>query len=335
MSTFYIGIKLGSTSTCIYKPGNGIVLEEASLIAMPKNLKIRDVKAVGSDAKKLIGRTSDNISVFSPILNGTIHYEELAIYMLKGFLKKVFPNKSIGQNIKAILSVPMGLSAEEKKHLEITCFKAGIADVYLVPDIINYALGSGININEESAKFIVNIGGHTTNIGIISNLQIIKGYNFSIGGSLINVALKEYIENKYNIFISYDQVEKLKTEIATLFENYNASMEIIGVNKNTQAKEHVIITSNELYPITSNYYGKIADAINSIFQSADPEAIADISKNGIYFYGGGTKIIGLEQFMAEKTNLKIILNNLSKSNLYGTGELIKYPQLLKKVLKNN
>ena len=118
MSTIYLGLKLGSTNTCIYKPGNGIVLNEPSLIAMSSNLKIKDVKAVGLEAKKLIGKTSENISVYSPITNGVVQYQELAVLMLKGFLKKVLPVKSLGQNIKVLLCVPLGLEPAEKKQLE-------------------------------------------------------------------------------------------------------------------------------------------------------------------------------------------------------------------------
>lgn len=335
MSTSYIGIKLGSTTTYIYKPGNGIVLREASLIAMSSNFRYKDVKAIGNDAKKLIGRTPENVKIFSPIVNGIVEYEELAIHMLKGFLKKVFPIKKLGQNIKAVLCVPLGISPAEKKQLEIVCFKSGIADVYLIPDIICYALGNGIDIKSETSQLIVNIGGDTTNIATISNYSIIKGYNFAIGGELINIAIAKFIEETYNINVTLEQVDKLKLEICSLFENYSASMEITGINKLTQSKEKILITSSELYPIIKYYYGKIAEAINSIIQEANPTIVEDIAKNGIYFYGGATRMVGLERFMSEQTKFKIHFSNISKSNIVGTGELIKYPQLLKRILKNN
>lgn len=335
MSTSYIGMKLGSTTTYIYKPGNGIVLREASLIAMSTNFKFKDVKAIGNDAKKLIGRTPENVKIYSPISNGIIQYEEFAIQMLKGFLKKIFPVKKLGQNIKAVLCVPLGITPTEKKQLEIVCFKAGIADVFLIPDIICYALGNGIDIKSEASQLIVNIGGDTTNIATISNYSIIKGYNFSIGGELINIAIAKYIEETYNLTVALEQVDKLKLEICSLFENYSASMEITGINNQTLSKDKVVITSTELYPIVNYYYGKIADAINSIIQEADPMIVEDISKNGIYFYGGATRIVGLERFMSEHTKFKIHFSNISKSNIVGTGELIKYPQLLKRIMKNN
>ena len=335
MSTSYLGIKLGSTTTYIYKPGNGIVLREASLVAMSSNLKYKDVKAIGNDAKRMIGKTSDGTRIYSPIVNGVVEYEEYATNMLKGFLKKIYPTKKLGHNIKAVLCTPLGITPAEKKSLEIVCFKAGIADVFLVPDIICYALGNGIDIKSETSQLIVNIGGDTTNIAIISNYTIIKGYNFAIGGELINIAIAKYIEETYNLLVSLEQVDRLKLEICSLFENYSATMEIMGINKISQTKEKILITATELYPIVNYYYSKIADAINSIIQESDPNIIEDISNNGIYFYGGATQIVGLERFMSKYTDFKIHFSNISKSNIVGTGELIKYPQLLKRIIKNN
>lgn len=325
---------MGSTTTCIYKSGNGIVLKEPSLIAMPTNMKIKDVKAIGEDAKRLIGRVPNNITIFSPIANGVIQYEDLAVLMLKGFLKKIFPNRSIGQNIKAIVTTPISITPQEKKVFETTCFKAGIADVYLIPDVLSYAVGTGIDIQSETANMIVNIGGDTTNIATISNYSIINGYTLSFGGSIINVAIAKYIEETYNFYISTEQAEFLKTEICSLFETYTVSYDIVGLNKKTQSKEQLTINSTELYPIVKHYYSLIVNAINSVIQSSDPEVIADISKNGIYFYGGGASIIGLEKFMADNTTFKINLPDTSRSNILGTGVLIKYPQILKRIVKN-
>ena len=120
-----------------------------------------------------------------------------------------------------------------------------------------------------------------------------------------------------------------------MFDTYNASIEISGLNSNTQLKEKIEIHSDELYPIIDHYYGKISEAIISIIQSSDPEVISDISQNGIYFYGGGCKMIGIEKYMSEKTTFRVNTPDVSKANVLGTGELIKYPQLLKKIIKNS
>ncbi len=335
MATNYIGIKLGSTVTCIYKSGNGIVLKEPSLIAMPTNVKNKEVKAIGHDAKRLIGKVSENITIFSPIANGVIQYEELAVLMLKGFLKKIFPIKTLGQNIKAVVTVPLGLSPAEKKQFEIVCFKAGIADVDIVPDIVSFAVGSGLDIKSGVSNLIVNIGGDTTNIGVVCNYSVIQGYGLTIGGNIISVAIAKYIEDAHNFEIGVPAAEQLKTEICSLFENFSASKELVGINKKNQLKEKFVINASELYPIVKNYYEKIAEALRSIIDSCDPAVISDIEKNGICFYGGGTNIIGFEKFMFERTKFKIRVFDIPKLNVLGTGELINNPQLLKRITKNN
>lgn len=335
MSTFYLGMKIGSTNTSIYKSGNGIVLREPSLIAMSSNLKIKDVKAIGLDAKKLIGKTNDSISVFSPISQGAVQYQDLAVLMIKGFLKKVFPVKTLGSNIKVVLSVPLGLSPAEKKQLEVTCYKAGIADVFIVPDVIAYCYGSGIDIQSDNTRLIVDIGGETTNIATISNNTIIKGYSFSFGGAIINLAITKFIEETYNIKIPIEQAEDIKIEYCSLLENYSDSIEITGFNKKEQKTEKITFNSSELHHILKHYYEKIADAIISVIKSSDPAIVADIEKNGVDIYGGGSIIIGLDKFMSEKTHLKINVSDTPKANILGLGEFIKYPQILKKVIKNN
>lgn len=335
MATHYIGIILGSTTTCIYKLGNGVVLKEPSLIAMPTNLKAKEVVAVGNEAKELSGRTAENITIYSPISNGTIHYENLAVLMLKSFLKKIFPSNMFGQNIKAVLCIPLGLTPAEKKQFEVVCFKAGIADVYMIPDVISFAIGSGLDIKTENSAFIVNIGGDTTNIASISNYSIVNGYNIAIGGNIINVAISKYIEEAYGIKISPEQAERVKIEICSLFESYNASISIIGINKNTNLKQEITVTASKLFPIIDHYYSKITEAIISIVQSSNPEIVSDIAKNGIYVYGGGSLIVGLEKYLFDKLKLKINLSDIQQAEILGTAELIKYPGLLKKILKSN
>lgn len=333
MSTQFIGLKMGSINTSIFKAGNGLVLKEASLIAMPTNPKNKEVYAVGENAKKIRDRLPQNIMVYSPITNGVIQYEDLALLMLRSFIKKVFPNKSFGQNIKAIVCTPVGLSPEEKKTLELTCYKAGIADVYLVPEVFCLAIGTGIDIQSEKANMIVDIGGNITDIAIISNYNIISAYSISIGGAIINSAIIKYINETYKIIISNEQAEQIKIEVCSLIENYYASIDVDGFNYTTNTKESITITSSELYPIIEHYYGKIATIINSVIKDSDPQVIADITETGIHFFGEASSMIGLDKFFQKNTSFKIDLVNSPNSNMIGTGELIKYPQLLHKIIK--
>ena len=333
MSTQFIGLKLGSTNTSIFKPGNGLVLKEASLIAMPTNPKNKEVYAVGENARKIKDRLPQNIMVYSPISNGVIQYEDLALLMLKNFIKKVFPNKSFGQNIKAILCTPVGISPEEKKTFELTCYKSGIADVYLIPEVFCHAIGSALDIQNENATMIVDIGGNTTDIAIISNYSLIHAYSISIGGSLINSAIIKYINETYKIVIGNEQAEQIKLDICSLIENYHSSLEVDGYNYLTNSQESVTISSTELYPIIKHYYGKLATMINSIIKECDPQVISDINENGIFFFGDGSSIIGLDKFFQKNTSFKVTTSSSLNTSMIGLGELIKYPQLLHKIIK--
>lgn len=334
MSTHYIGLKLGSTNTSIYKPGNGLVLKEASMIAMPTNPKNKEVYAVGENARIIKDRLPQNIIVYSPISNGVIQYKELATLMLKSFLKKIFPNKKIGQNIKAIVCTPIGLSPEEKKTLELTCYKSGIADVTLIPEIFAHAIGSAIDIQNEKAQLLVDIGGNVTDIAIISKYNIIKALNISIGGGIINTAIIKYINENHSLIINYEQAEFIKLEICSLIKTYSASIDITGFNALTNAKQTTTISSSELYPIIEHYYGKIANIINSTIKGCDPQIFSDLSENGIYYFGEATSIIGFDKFFQEKTFLKSTTMPNLNSSMVGTGELIKNHQLLHRLLKN-
>lgn len=334
MSTQYIGLKLGSIHTAIFKPGNGLVLKEASMIAMPTNPKNKDVYAVGDNAKKLKDRLPQNMVVYSPISNGTIQYDDLALLMLKEFLKKIFPNKTFGQNIKALLCVPLGITPEEKKAFELTCYKAGIADICLVPEVICSAIGNGININCEKANMIVDIGGDSTNIAILSNFNIVSAYNISIGGAIINSAIIKYINETYKLIISNEQAEQIKLDICSLMENYYASIEIDGYNYLTNLKESVSISSTELFPIIKHYYGKIATVINSIIKQCEPQILEDLSENGIHFFGGSSYMIGIDKFFQTQTSFKVRVAVNSNASMIGAGELISRPQILHKLLKN-
>lgn len=333
MSTQYIGLKLGSTNTLIYKPGNGLVLKEASLIAMPTNPKNKEVYTVGNNAKIIKDRLPQNIVVYSPIENGVIQFEDLTILMLKSFLKKVFPTKSITQNIKAIVCTPIGLSAEEKKTIELTCYRSGIADVCLVPEVLCHAIGLRLDIQHEKANMIVDIGGNITDIAVISNGAIIQAYNISIGGSIINSAIIKYINETYKMIISSEQSEQIKLEVCSLIENYFASIEIDGLNYLTNTKETISINSMELYPIIEHYYGKISALINSILASSEPQIISDLSENGIYFVGEASQTIGLDKFFQKNTNFKINTATNKNSSMVGVSELIKNPQFLHKLQK--
>lgn len=334
MSKQLIALKLGSTTTTIYKQGEGLVLKEPSLIAVQGTLKSREIKAIGKDAKRLQGRTSGNISVVSPINASVITDSDLATAMLKGFLKRIFPRKFLQPKIKAILCVPLGISVAEKKAFEKVCYNAGIADVSLIPAVICSAIGDNIPINTSNGKLIVNIGGGTTNIAAMANNSIITGVNVTVGGTNINKAMEKFILENHNLVVSETVAEHVKKEICSLLENDIVTIEVQGVNVNTKEPSSIILSSKEVYPITIHYYTKIAEAISSVLSSCPPDIVADISKEGMYVFGGDSQINGIHKFFKSKLGINVNLSENAKTDILGAAKILDYPTEYSDVLKS-
>ena len=335
MAVSYIGLKLGSNNTWIYNLADGKTYAEPSMIAISNDLRNKQLRAVGVEAKKLASSGEKNTLLFMPISNGVVQYEDYATVMLTSFLNKVFPSRGFSFKIKAILSVPIGITEDEKKVFESVCFKSGINEVYMIPEVINFCLANNIDIKEKDAKMFVCIGSDVTNISILSSNTIISGYNVSIGGSLVSIGIVKYIEDKYLVKISNDTAELLKSEICSLYENYSAKMTVEGVNKLTGENETVLIEANELYSVVSYYYMKIVSLIKSILSSVSSETVADILKSGITFYGGATNIVGFDYFMKKHIGIKLTLLETPVPEVIGTEQLLKNPEKLKKIIKSN
>ena len=332
MASILLAIKLGSTTTTIFRQGDGLVLKEPSLIAVAGNIKEREIKAIGYEAQRLVGRSSSNIKVVSPVVNGVINNVDLATAMLRGFVRKVCPDKLFKPSIRAVVCVPLGISEADKKIIQKVCYSAGISDCIIMPAIICSAIGLDLDLEGKYGKLVVNIGGGCTNIAVIANNSIINGISASIGGTKINTAIEKYVLDKYNLQISNSTAEKLKQDIASLFETYTATTDIDGIDVITKENKTVAITSHEIYPIMDYHYNKICQAIETVVNMCPPDIISDIYKDGGYF--GGSQIIypGLEKYLKKKLNMPIHISDKSKTDIWGAGKLLDDPLWLKKIL---
>ena len=202
MASIFLAIKLGSTTTTIFRQGDGLVLKEPSLIAVSGNMQNRETKAIGYEAQRLVGRSASNTTIVSPIAHGLVNNVDLASAMLRGFIRKVCPDKLFKPNVRALLCVPLGISLADKKVFEKVCYAAGISDVTIMPAILCSAIGQNLDIEGKYGKLVVNIGGGCTNIAVIANNTIINGASIGIGGTKINTAIEQYVLDKYNLKIS-------------------------------------------------------------------------------------------------------------------------------------
>jgi len=336
MSSIYLAIKLGSTTTTIYRQGDGLVLKEPSLIAISgPAIKGKEVRAIGYEAKNLQGRHASGVNVVCPIIDGVINNADLATTMLRGFIRKVCPDRLFRPNIRALVCVPLGISLADKKTFQKVCYSAGITDVTIIPAILCNAIGLDVNIDNKFGKLFVNIGGGCTNIAVIAQNSIVQGVSVNIGGQKFNTAIEQYVLDKYNLMISSLTSERIKQDVASLIPSYSATVDIEGVDQTTKEAKLITITSAEIYPIMDYYFDKICQTIETVVSSCSPDIVNDVYKEGGYF--GGSQVIfpGLEKYLANKLGMQIHISEIARTDIWGAGKLIDDPLLLKKLIIAN
>lgn len=336
MSTIYLAIKLGSTTTTIYRQGDGLVLKEPSLIAISGSPnKSREVKAIGYEALNMRGRTASGIAVVSPIVEGLVNNFELASAMLRGFVRKVCPDRLFRPNIRALLCVPLGISLSDKKNFQKVCYSAGITDVTILPAILCNGIGLNLDLENKFGKLLVNIGGGCTNIAVVAQNTIVQGVSLSIGGTKINTAIEQYVLENYNLQIGSSTASKIRQEVASLISSYASTIDIEGVDATTKENKMITISSKEIYPIMDYYFGKICTAIETVVNSCSPDIVSDIYRDGAYFGGSQVEYPGLEKYLRKKLNMPIHISEISRTDVWGAGKLIDDPLMLKKLVLAN
>ena len=328
-------IRMGSSSTTIYREGEGIVLKEASLVAVSGDGKEQVVKAVGDRAKYMQGRTTGDTHVVSPIYEGVINDTELATIMLGFFLNKIYGKSLFRPKICAILSVPIGISLSERKAFEKVCYNAKILDVELIPNVFCGALGMNLDIHTPRGVMVVNIGGTTTNVAVLGLNNILSGACICLGGKNIDVAIENEIKNKFKMKIGDGSAEKIKIEVGSLYVNDSLQLDVEGVDTETKGSRVESLYSRDVINIFKYYIDKIALSIESVLSACTPDIINDIKKDGVYVYGGGSKITGLEYYLKQRLGFDVnIVDENGDIEIFGGEKLLDNPKQLEVILKN-
>ena len=330
--TYSIAIKLGSCNTSIFKQGEGIVLFEPSLVAYTGSGKDREVKAVGSRAKRMQGRTDNQTFVMSPIFEGRITDVDLACVMLKSFLNKIIKRGIVKPKVKAVVCIPIGLTLSERKAFEKVCYSVGIQDVVLVPAIICGAIGYNFPVSEPNGICLVNIDGGSTDIAVVSLNSIIQGVNIGVGGEVIDKAIEVHVANKFGVQIGHGVAEALKEEIGSLYKNDMSNAEVSGIDIETKMARDVIIESQDLYEVIEGYYSKIVEAIKTVLNSCPPNIVQDVGDYGIYLMGGNSLMTGVEQYFRKELGLSVKTEDYTTAiDVLGAGKLLSDAKLLKEL----
>ena len=317
-----IGIDLGTSSVLIYIKGQGIVLQEPSVVAIDKNTN--EVIAVGEDARKMIGKAPDNINVVRPLREGVIADYNVTEIMLRYFIKKVIGKSS--RRPRIAVCVPSEITEVEKKAVKDATKDAGAREVFVIEEPIAAAIGSGIDITRACGSMIVDIGGGTTDIAVISLGGSVVKSSLKIAGDDFDQVIIKHIRKKYNILIGEKSAEDLKINIGTVYErSAPLNMDIRGRNLVTGLPNTINITSEELYEALKEPASMIIDKIHRVLEKTPPELAADIYERGIVLTGGGALIYGLDKAIKDSTGINAVLAEDALTCVaLGTGKYIEY-----------
>ncbi|MCF6463689.1 rod shape-determining protein [Clostridium sp. Cult1] len=329
-----MGIDLGTANTLVYIKGKDIVIREPSVVAIQTNTK--QVLAVGEEAKKMIGRTPGNIVAIRPLRDGVIADFDITQSMLKYFIKRSMQRRSLFQP-RVVVCVPSGVTEVEKRAVEEAAIHAGARDAYLIEEPMAAAIGAGLPVHEPTGSLIVDIGGGTTEVAVISLGGIVTSKSIRIGGDELDESIVNYIKKEYSLMIGERTAEDIKITIGSAnINNKETKMNIRGRDLISGLPKTIEITSKEIYEAMREQIYNILDAIKSTLEKTPPELAADIMEQGIMLTGGGALLDGLDRLIRNETGMPVhVAENPLDCVAIGTGKALESIEVLKKTVSNN
>ena len=315
-----IGIDLGTATVIAYVKGKGIVLREPSVVAVDSNTK--DVLAVGGEARRMLGRTPGNIIATRPLRDGVISDYTVTERMLKYFISKVGGKSLFSPRV--MICIPSIVTEVEKKAVIDAASNAGARRVYLIEEPIAAAIGAGIDISKPCGNMIVDIGGGTTDIAVISLGGSVVSSSLKVAGDKFDEAIVKYIKKKYNVAIGERTAEDLKINIGCVYPKIqDMEMDVRGRDLITGLPKTVTVHSSEMLEALMEPAMLIVEAVHSVLEKTPPELSADISDRGIYMTGGGCLVDGLDKLLQEKTGINVMIAQDTVSCVaLGTGKAL-------------
>lgn len=302
-STGFIGIDLGTANTLVCTPEKGVIIREPSYVAY--NIRTEEIIAIGRDAKKLVGKTPNNISVVRPLRDGVISDFELTLAMLSHFVRQAMAKTPFSRP-KIVVCIPYGVSQVEHSALENALFEVGAAGVALVEEPVAAAIGAGLPFKSPIGNMIVDIGGGTTEVAVVTAGGLAVSKSLKIAGDEINEAIVEYIRKKFNVVIGDVTAEEIKKEIGSAHKSADLGMlEVRGRNLITGLPSVFNIYSSEIRVAITPVLKQMIDVIKATLEITPPELCADIHTNGIMLSGGGALLSGISQLVSEKTKVDV------------------------------
>jgi len=329
-----LAIDLGTANTLVYVKGKGIVLSEPSVVAVRKDGRGGNrVLAVGKEAKMMLGRTPGNIVAIRPMKDGVIADFEVAEAMLRHFIRKVHNRRSLVRP-RIIICIPSGVTQVEKRAVRESAESAGAREVFLIEEPMAAAIGAGLPITEPTSNMVVDIGGGTTEVAVISLAGIVYSKSVRVGGDKMDAAILQHIKRKYNLLIGERTAELIKTTIGNAYPTDKVeTMLIKGRDLVSGIPKTIEIDSNEVRESIQEQVDAILEVVKVALEQTPPELAADIVDNGIYLTGGGALLKGLDRLLREETGLPISVTDDPLSTVVlGSGKALDNLDILKEVM---
>ena len=318
-----VGIDLGTASILVYIKGKGVVLKEPSVVAFDRDTN--KIKAIGEEARLMLGRTPGNIVAVRPLRQGVISDFTVTEKMLEHFIRKAVGKKTF-RKPKIAVCVPSGVTEVEKKAVEDATYQAGAREVFIIEEPIAAAIGAGIDISRPCGNMIVDIGGGTTDIAVISLGGTVVSTSIKIAGDDFDEAIVRFMRKKHNLLIGERTAEDIKIKVGSCYPRSEVdSIDVRGRNLVTGLPKTVTVTSEETEEALKETTSQIVEAVHSVLERTPPELTADIAERGIVLTGGGALLRGLEELLESKTGINTMTaEDTMKCVAIGTGKFVEF-----------
>jgi rod shape-determining protein MreB len=326
-----IGIDLGTANTLVHVKGKGIIVSEPSVVAV--NKKTGEILAVGDGAKSMIGRTPGNIIAIRPMKDGVIADFDITQSMLKYFIKRALSSGFFSKP-RVVICVPSGVTEVEKRAVEEATLQAGAKEAYLIEEPMAAAIGANLPVEEPSGSMVVDIGGGTSEVAVISLGGIVTSKSLRIAGDELDESIVHYVKKEYNLMIGERTAEEIKVTIGAAYPKpKEESVDVRGRDLVTGLPKNLSITSSEIIEALKEPINSIVDSIKYTLEKTPPELAADIMDRGIMLTGGGALLSGLDRLIKEETGMPVsIAERPLDCVVLGAGKVLDEIETLKKVL---
>jgi len=319
-----LGIDLGTSNVLIYVDGKGVVIREPSVVAVDKNTG--KILQVGAAARNMLGRTPGNVVAMHPLKDGVISDHEMTVKMLQTLFRATSKSSLFTPKPRVVICVPSGVTEVEERTVINAAIEAGARRVYLIEEPLAAALGANLDIKSPNGHMVVDIGGGTTDIAVLSLNGVATSSSMKIAGIAFDEAIARYVRRKHGVIIGQVTAEDVKIQIGCVYpRNEDISMLVKGRDAKTGMPRELTLMSSEIYEVLRRPARQIADEVLSVLEDTSPELVGDIAENGITLTGGGSQIWGMDMLLTERTGIQCTLTDDPDSCVaYGCGKSLSW-----------